>query len=164
MEVSWEWKSHAIFFSLKIREDKDGISWSPLLGSIYRHHCTLLIYIYIYMRWVQVILGITLKSYTFSKPLDLSKSNGKKRILINVNILIKISFIILYLWHFILISKAKKMYMFLSLSSITLPPPRLGHYHVFFCPKIVWSNILHVQPIYPHIEFFLSHSWGQTSC
>ena len=31
------------------------------------------------MRWVQVTHGVTLKSYTFSKPLDLSKSNGKKR-------------------------------------------------------------------------------------
>ena len=31
---------------------------------------------YIYMRWIQVTPGITLKSYTFSKPLDLSKSNG----------------------------------------------------------------------------------------
>ena len=31
------------------------------------------------MRWVQVTYGVTLKSYTFSKPLDLSKSNGKKR-------------------------------------------------------------------------------------
>ena len=36
------------------------------------------IYIYIY-RWVQVTPGVTLKSYTFSKPLDLSRSNGQKR-------------------------------------------------------------------------------------
>ena len=36
------------------------------------------IYIYIY-RWVQVTPGITLYSYTFSKSLDLSRSNGKKR-------------------------------------------------------------------------------------
>ena len=41
-----------------------------------------------------------------------------------------------------------------SLSSITLPPPRPGYYHVFFYPKIVRSNIPHVQPIYPHTEFF----------
>ena len=117
------------------------------------------------MRWVQVTPGITLKSYTFSKLLDLSKSNGKKKKkLINANILIKISFIIPNLWHFILISKPKKIYMFLSLSSNTLPPPQPGHYHVFFCPKIVRSNILRVQPIYPHTKFFLSHSWGQTSC
>ena len=27
-------------------------------------------------RWVQVTPGVTLKSYTFSKPLDLSRSNG----------------------------------------------------------------------------------------
>ena len=37
------------------------------------------IFIYIYMRWVQVTPGVTLKSYTFSKPLDLSRSNGKKK-------------------------------------------------------------------------------------
>ena len=30
-------------------------------------------------RWVQVTPGVILKSYTFSKPLDLSRSNGKKR-------------------------------------------------------------------------------------
>ena len=49
------------------------------------------------MRWVQVTPGVTLKNYTFSKLLDLSKSNGQKKILINANILIKISFIIPYL-------------------------------------------------------------------
>ena len=38
-----------------------------------------ILYIYIYMKWVQVTFGITLKSYTFFKPLDLSKSNGKKK-------------------------------------------------------------------------------------
>ena len=38
------------------------------------------IFIYIYMRWVQVTPSVTLKSYTFSKPLDLSRSNGKKKI------------------------------------------------------------------------------------
>ena len=32
-----------------------------------------------YGRWVQVTPGVTLKSYTFSKPLDLSRSNGQKR-------------------------------------------------------------------------------------
>ena len=106
------------------------------------------------MRWVQVTPGVTLKNYTFSKLLDLSKSNGQKKILINANILIKISFIIPYLCHFILISKPKKIYMFLSLSSNTLPPPWPRQYHVFFCPKIVRSNILRVHPIYPHTEFF----------
>ena len=35
-----------------------------------------IIYIYIFMRWVQVTLSVTLKSYTFSKPLDLSRFNG----------------------------------------------------------------------------------------
>ena len=30
-------------------------------------------------------------SYTFFKPLDLSRSNGQKKILINANILINIS-------------------------------------------------------------------------
>ena len=32
---------------------------------------------YIYMRWVQVIPSVTLKSYTFFKPLNLSRSNGQ---------------------------------------------------------------------------------------
>ena len=40
------------------------------------------IYIYIYKRWVQVTPGVTLKSYTFFKLLDLSKSNDKKNALI----------------------------------------------------------------------------------
>ena len=50
-------------------------------GSEARIYCALRvmnIYIYIY-RWVQVTPGVTLKSYTFSKPLDLSRSNGQKR-------------------------------------------------------------------------------------
>ena len=47
-----------------------------------------LTYVYLYMRWVQVTLSVTLKSYTFFKPLDLSKSNGPKKTLINTNILI----------------------------------------------------------------------------
>ena len=34
-----------------------------------------------YMGWVQVTLGVTLKSYTFFKLLDLSRFNGKKKIL-----------------------------------------------------------------------------------
>ena len=41
--------------------------------------------------------GITLKSYTFSKPLDLSRYNGEKKTLINANIPIRISLIIPYL-------------------------------------------------------------------
>ena len=43
-------------------------------------------------------------SYTFSKPLDLSKSNSQKKTLINANIMITISLIILYLLCFIPIS------------------------------------------------------------
>ena len=42
------------------------------------------------MRWVQV-------TYTFFKPLNSSRSNGKKKKLINTDILISISFIIIYL-------------------------------------------------------------------
>ena len=41
-------------------------------------HELLVIYIYIYIRWVKVTPGVTLKSYTFFKSLDFSKSNGKK--------------------------------------------------------------------------------------
>ena len=57
-------------------------------------------------------------SYTFFKPLDLSRSNGQKKILINANILTNISLIISYLLHSILISKPneKKTSNSLSLS------------------------------------------------
>ena len=37
------------------------------------------LFIYIYMRWVQVTPGVTLKSYTFFKSLDLNRSNGNKK-------------------------------------------------------------------------------------
>ena len=46
------------------------------IGGFVKVHLQQYIYIYIYMRWVQVTPGITLKSYTFFKPLDLSRSNG----------------------------------------------------------------------------------------
>ena len=36
-------------------------------------------FILCFMGWVQVTPGVILKSYTFSKPLDLSRSNGQKR-------------------------------------------------------------------------------------
>ena len=54
------------------------------------------------MRWVQVTSSVILKSCTFFKLLDLSRSYGKKKkkkTLINTYILIKISFNIPYLWH-----------------------------------------------------------------
>ena len=60
-------------------------------------------------------------SYTWcnSKPMDLSKSNGQKKTLINANILIIISLIIPHLLYFISVSKPKnkkiKM-LYLSLS------------------------------------------------
>ena len=40
------------------------------------------------MRCVQITPNVTLKSYTFFKSLDLSRSDKKKNILINANILI----------------------------------------------------------------------------
>ena len=46
-----------------------GVIWTQLIY----------IYIYVYMRWVQVTHGVTLKSYTFFKPLDLSRSNGQEK-------------------------------------------------------------------------------------
>ena len=45
---------------------------------IYIYRWVQVIYIYMY-RWVQFTHGVTLKSYTFFKLLDLSRSNGKKR-------------------------------------------------------------------------------------
>ena len=49
-------------------------------------------------RWVQVTPGVILKSYTFFKPLDLSRSNGKKKkkTLINANILIDLIYYSLF--------------------------------------------------------------------
>ena len=68
------------------------------------------------MRWVQVTLGVTLKSYAFFKPLDLNRSNGQKKTLINANILIRVSLNIPHLLYFISISKPKKvLYLTLSL-------------------------------------------------
>ena len=90
------------------------------------------------MRSVQVTSDVTLKSYTFSKPLDLSESNGKKKKHINGNILIRILLIILYLLHSIPIFKSKKKsiclslfllhhtFLSLSFSSTALPPSWLG--------------------------------------
>ena len=48
------------------------------------------------MRWIQVTSGITLKSYTLFKLLDLSRSNGKKKSLINANILIDFIYYLLF--------------------------------------------------------------------
>ena len=53
-------------------------------------------FIYIYIRRVQVTPGVTLKIYTFFKPLDLSRSNGQKKILINANILIDLIYYLLF--------------------------------------------------------------------
>ena len=111
----------------------------------------LIIEVHCFKRWVQVTSGVTLKSYTFFKPLNLNRSNGKKKTLINTIILISISLIILYLLHSIPISKPKKntkKYTYLSnffshhfsqkkkksstarlsvsFSSITLPTPLSG--------------------------------------
>ena len=53
---------------------------SELLPQITIHHIIYInIYIYIY-RWDQVTPGVTPKSYTFFKPLDLSKFNGQNRL------------------------------------------------------------------------------------
>ena len=48
------------------------------------------------MRWVQVTLSVTLKSYTFFKPLNLNRSNGKKKTIINANILIDLIYYSLF--------------------------------------------------------------------
>ena len=85
------------------------------------------------MRWVQVTPNITLKSYTFSKPLNLNISNSQKNTLINADILIKISFII-FIYNIPYLSLIQKIGIFFSLlslshplhaslASIALPPP-----------------------------------------
>ena len=80
----------------------------------------------------KVTPGVTLKSYTFFKPLDLSRSNGKKKTLININILIRILLIIPHLLYFISISKPQKSVIFDCLSmflSLSLSPPPLFYLH-----------------------------------
>ena len=71
-------------------------------------------------------------SYTFLKLLNLSRSNGKKKTLINTNILIRISLIIYNLLYFISISKPKQSVIFDSLFtflSLSLSLPLLFHLH-----------------------------------
>ena len=48
------------------------------------------------MRCVQVTPSVTLKSYTFFKPLDLNRSNGQKKTSINANILIDLIYYSLF--------------------------------------------------------------------
>ena len=64
--------------------------------------------------------GVTLNSYTFSKPLDFSRSNCQKNVLINADILIKISFIIL-IYNILYISLISKIGIFFSLLSLFHP-------------------------------------------
>ena len=64
-------------------------------------------------------------SYTFFKLLNLSRSNGQKKILINANILISISLVIPYLLHSIPTSKPKKTQKIIRLSLIFFFPPFL---------------------------------------
>ena len=62
----------------------------------------LYIYIYIYIyrererERERVTPGVTLTSYTFFKPLNLSRSNGKKETIINANILIDLIYYLLF--------------------------------------------------------------------
>ena len=75
---------------------------------------------HIYIRWVQVTPDITLKSYTFSKPLDFSRSNSQKNALINAIILIRFSFIIL-IYNILYLSLISKICIFFSLLSLSHP-------------------------------------------
>ena len=72
-------------------------------------------------------------SYTFSKSLDLSRSNSQKNVLINADMLIRISFSII-IYNIPYLSQISKICIFFSLlslshplhvyfSSIALPPP-----------------------------------------
>ena len=77
------------------------------------------------MRWVQVTPSVTLKSYTFFKPLNLSRSNDQKKALINTKYLINYP-----LLHSILISKSQKKWTLDSLSLSSKP---------FVCPLVSLS-------------------------
>ena len=72
------------------------------------------------MRWVQITSSVTLKSYTFFKPLNLSISNGQKNTLINADILTRISFIIL-IYNISYLSLIPKIGIFFSLLSLSYP-------------------------------------------
>ena len=85
----------AIKTYIKSNSERQKVFWNIATGKIMVCIYDNKSYIYIYIRQVQVTPSVTLKSYTFSKPLDLSRSNIKKNALINADILIRISFIIL---------------------------------------------------------------------
>ena len=46
-----------------------------MINPTFEVSCTVIVRLF-QSRWVQVTPGVTLKSYTFFKPLDLSRSNG----------------------------------------------------------------------------------------
>ena len=119
------------------------------------------IYIYIYiMRQVQVTPGVTLQNYTFSKLLNLSRSNSQKNVLINGDILIKILFIIL-IYNILYLSLNPKICIFFSMLSLFHP------LHVFYRKPLMqssplpllppsppmWSMCYGVQPFYHPLNF-----------
>ena len=75
---------------------------------------SLSLYIYIYRERERGL------SYTFSKPLDLSRFNGQKNALINSDILIRISFIIL-IYNISYLSLNPKICIYFSLLSLFHP-------------------------------------------
>ena len=67
-------------------------------------------------------------SYTFFKPLDLSRSNCQKKTLINANILIDLIYYPLFNTFYTYLLKKKKVYISLSFS---LPSPLNGISYLF---------------------------------
>ena len=65
-----------LYFSIKCHISLSCVSSSSnkVMPHHFYHSCH-----FFFFRWVQVIPGVTLQSYTFSKSLNLSRSNGQKK-------------------------------------------------------------------------------------
>ena len=136
---------------IKSNSERQKVFWNIATGKIMVCINNNKSYIYIYIRWVQVTPSVTLKSYTFSKPLDLSRSNSKKNALINANIMIKISFIIL-IYNIPYLSLIPKIGIF-SLCSLILI-----HY-MFLSPPLLFNLHFHkVPPPQPHRIWWIKNS------
>ena len=99
-------------------------------------------------------------SYTFSKPLDLSRFNGQKNALINSDILIRISFIIL-IYNISYLSLNPKICIYFSLLSLFHPlhvsdrKPQMQSSPLPLLPPSppMWSMCYGVQPFYHPLNF-----------
>ena len=75
-QIDFQWSFLNSKFTLyhSVWNLKEFVSWIFLLKKSKQE------ILYLIMRWVQATPSVTLKSYTFFKPLDLNRSNGQKRL------------------------------------------------------------------------------------